>query len=92
MLQSANDAAAAIAIEVAGSIEAFADMMNRRAGEMGLRDTHFANPHGLDDSEHYTTAKELAIIAAEALICAVKGVNRVLYDITSKPPATVEFE
>ena len=67
MLQSANDAAAAIAIEVAGSIEAFADMMNRRAGEMGLRDTHFANPHGLDDSEHYTTAKELAIIAAEAL-------------------------
>lgn len=67
MLQSANDAAAAIAIEVAGSIEAFAEMMNRRAEEMGLHDTHFANPHGLDNSEHYTTAKELAIIAAEAL-------------------------
>lgn len=67
MLQSANDAAAAIAIEIAGSIEAFADMMNERAREMGLCDTHFANPHGLDDPEHYTTAKELAVIAAEAL-------------------------
>lgn len=67
MLQSANDAAAAIAIETAGSIEAFADMMNEKAHKLGLHDTHFENPHGLDDAEHYTTAKELALITAEAL-------------------------
>lgn len=67
MLQSANDAATAIAIEIAGSVEAFAEMMNERAEKMGLCDTHFTNPHGLDGSEHYTTAKELAMIAAEAM-------------------------
>lgn len=67
MLQSANDAAAAIAIETAGSIERFADMMNEKARALGLRDTHFENPHGLDAQEHYTTAKELAMIAAAAL-------------------------
>ena len=67
LLQSANDAATAIAIAVAGSVEAFADMMNERACEMGLEDTHFTNPHGLNDEEHYTTAYELAIITAHAL-------------------------
>lgn len=67
MLQSANDAAAAIAYAVAGSIPDFADLMNRRAEEMGLSNTHFMNPHGLDDPEHYTTARELALIAAEAM-------------------------
>lgn len=67
MLASANDAAAAIAIEVGGSIEGFAEMMNAKAREMGLSDTHFTNPHGLDDPEHYTTAAELAKIAAVAM-------------------------
>lgn len=67
MLESANDAAAAIAIEVGGSIDGFADMMNQTAQEMGLRDTHFENPHGLDGNSHYTTARELAIIAREAM-------------------------
>lgn len=67
MLQSANDAAVAIAFAVGGSIEGFADMMNERASKMGLTDTHFENPHGLDGEEHYTTAYELALIAAEAL-------------------------
>ncbi len=67
MLESANDAAAAIAIEVGGSIAEFSAMMNERAREMGLTDTHFVNPHGLYDEEHYTTARELALIAAEAL-------------------------
>ena len=64
LLQSANDAAVAIAIHVAGSVEAFSDMMNERATTLGLSDTHFTNPHGLDDKEHYTTATELAKIAA----------------------------
>ena len=67
LLESANDAAAAIAIAVSGSVESFAALMNRRAADMGLTDTHFVNPHGLDDPEHYTTAKELALIAREAL-------------------------
>ena len=67
LLQSANDAATAIAIAVAGSIEAFADIMNERVSEMGLQNTHFTNPHGLYDDEHYTTAYDLAIISAHAL-------------------------
>ena len=67
MLRSANDAATAIAIEVGGSVADFADMMNERAEQMGLTDTHFDNPHGLDSEEHYTTAYELALITAEAL-------------------------
>ena len=67
MLESANDAAAAIAIEVGGSVEKFAEMMNQKAQSMGLCDTHFENPHGLDGDSHFTTARELALIAREAL-------------------------
>lgn len=67
MLESANDAATAVAIEVGGSVEGFADMMNSRAAELGLSGTHFTNPHGLDDEEHYTTASDLAKLAATAL-------------------------
>lgn len=67
MLRSANDAAEAIAYAVAGSIEEFAFLMNEKATLLGLCDTHFTNPHGLDDDEHYTTALELAKITAAAL-------------------------
>lgn len=67
LLSSANDAATALAWHVAGSISAFADLMNERAAAMGLTDTHFTNPHGLHDEAHYTTARELAKITAEAL-------------------------
>ena len=67
LLQSANDAATALAYEVGGSIEGFASMMNLRAKELGLTDTSFDNPHGLDSENHYTTAKELALITAEAM-------------------------
>lgn len=67
LLSSANDAAAAIAIEVGGSIEGFAQMMNDRARELGLENTNFTNPHGLYDEQHYTTARELALIANEAM-------------------------
>ena len=76
MLESANDAAAAIAIEVGGSIEVFAEMMNQTAKELGLRDTHFENPHGLDGDSHYTTARELAVIAREAM--ANESLRRVM--------------
>lgn len=67
LLESANDAAVAVAVAVGGSIEAFAALMNEKCVELGLVDTHFMNPHGLDDEEHYTTARELGIIAAAAL-------------------------
>ena len=66
LLESGNDAAAALAIFCAGSTEAFAGMMNERAAELGLSDTHFTNPHGLSDPEHYTTARELALITRAA--------------------------
>lgn len=67
MLQSGNDAAAALAIYDAGSIEEFAKKMNRRAEELGLSHTHFANPHGLDDAANYSTARDLALLTAEAM-------------------------
>lgn len=67
MLESANDAAEAIAIIIAGSVETFADIMNKRAAELGLENTHFENPHGLDHQEHYTTAYELANLTSFAL-------------------------
>ncbi|MBE6600959.1 MAG: D-alanyl-D-alanine carboxypeptidase [Ruminococcaceae bacterium] len=67
LLESANDAAAAIAIGLFGSVEAFADEMNRTALSLGLVNTHFVNPHGLDDENHYTTAYELSKIAQAVL-------------------------
>lgn len=67
LLESANDAAAAIAIEIGGSITGFADMMNKKADELGLKDTSFENPHGLDGEDHYTTAHDLAIISLAAM-------------------------
>lgn len=67
MLRSANDAAEALAYEVAGSLPAFAALMNERSEELGLVNTHFETPHGLDAPTHYTTARELALITAVAL-------------------------
>ena len=67
LLASANDAAVALAIHCSGSVDAFADQMNSVALELGLENTHFTNPHGLYDEEHYTTAFELAMISREAL-------------------------
>ena len=62
-----NDAAVALAEHTAGSIESFANLMNKKAEELKLKDTHFVTPHGLDEEEHYTTAYELAVIANYAL-------------------------
>lgn len=67
MLKSGNDAAVALAETVGGSVEGFADMMNKKAEELGLMHTHFVTPHGLDSDEHYTTAKELALLTDYAL-------------------------
>ena len=67
MLRSGNDAAVALAIHIGGSIEGFAQMMNDKAKEMGLTNSHFVVPHGLDNEGHYTTAYELAKMADYAL-------------------------
>ena len=67
MLKSGNDAAVALAIHTSGSVEEFAKLMNQKAEELGLKDTNFVTPHGLDNSEHYTTAYELAKITDYAL-------------------------
>lgn len=67
MLQSGNDAATAIAISSGGSVEGFADMMNDFALKLGLKNTHFDNPHGLHSPTHYTSAYDLATMTAYAL-------------------------
>ena len=67
MLRSGNDAAEALAIAHSGSEEAFVRAMNERAAALGLRDTHFANPHGLDDENNYSTACDLALLARAAM-------------------------
>lgn len=67
MLRSGNDSAVALAIHIGGSIEGFAEMMNQKAKELKLINTHFVVPHGLDKEGHYTTAYELAKIADYAL-------------------------
>lgn len=81
MLRSANDAAVAIACSVGGSLPRFVDMMNEKALELGLVNTHFENPHGLDGDSHYTTARELALITAEAmknpLFCKITSTYKV---------------
>lgn len=67
MLRSGNDAAVAIAEHVGGSVEGFAFLMNRKAEEIGLGNSHFTNPHGLDEKEHYASANDLAKLTAYAL-------------------------
>ena len=57
----------ALAQQVGGSIEGFANLMNKKAEELGLKNTHFVTPHGLDDANHYTTAYELAVLTDYAL-------------------------
>lgn len=67
LIPSGNDAAATLAIDVGGSIDKFVEMMNQTAQELGCKNTHFDNPHGLDSDNHKTTANDLALIAKAAL-------------------------
>ena len=67
LVQSANDAAVALAEHVGGTTEAFVEMMNAKARDLGLANTHFSNPHGLDEKGHYTSARDLAALAAYAM-------------------------
>ena len=67
MLSSGNDAAVALAIYCGGTVEGFAEMMNDKARVLGLSGTHFVNPNGLDAPGHYSTARDLAVLAAYAM-------------------------
>lgn len=66
-VSSANDAVVAMAEKISGSEEAFVEAMNNKAQELGLENTHFANPHGLDNEDHYSTARDMALMAQELL-------------------------
>lgn len=67
MLHSGNDAAVALAIYCGGTIEGFAELMNDKAHRLGLENTHFVNPNGLDHPDHYSTARDMAKLAAYAM-------------------------
>ena len=84
MLESANDAAAALAIAVSGSIEDFAKLMNQRAAEIGCTKTKFVNPHGLQGEGHKTTPTDMALISAEAFK------NKTLREIAGTTEYTIE--
>ncbi len=77
LLSSGNDAAIALAEHCAGDVESFVGLMNEKAAELGLKDTHFVNPNGLHDPQHYTTALELARLMAVCLqnadFCRISG-------------------
>ena len=86
MLPSGNDAAVAIADGVAGSVPAFVALMNQRAQQLGLTRTHFVNPHGLDAPGHYTSARDLAALAAVAM--RNPTIEKITSTLTYDIPAT----
>jgi|GEM_PF-697844 len=67
LMKSANDVAMCLARDHAGSVAAFAEKMNQRAAQLGAKNSHFVNPHGLHNAQHYTTARDLALIAKTAM-------------------------
>jgi len=83
LIQSANDAADALAVHVAGSEASFVRLMNEKARTLGLRDTHFANPHGLDAEGHYSSARDLTALARAAMRTPV------VRDIVRRQTATI---
>ena len=83
LVHSANDAANVLAEQVSGSIEAFVELMNTKAAELGMKDTHFVNTHGYHDDNHYTTARDMAKLALYAVQNETfqKIVSTATYDI-----------
>ena len=82
LLQSGNDAAMAIATGCAGEVETFVGWMNQWAEELGMENTHFANPSGLDEDGHYSTAYDMSLLAREVLE------NEILREIVATKTAT----
>ena len=91
MLRSGNDAAVALAEYAGGDINGFAELMNAKALELGLTNTHFETPHGLDSNEHYTTAYELALLSNYALnnptFAKIVGTKNYTITINGSPKA-----
>ena len=89
MLRSGNDAAVALAEHVGGSVKGFAELMNEKAIELGLTNTHFVTPHGLDDANHYTTALELAKLTDYAMdnetFAKIVGTKSITIYINNQP-------
>lgn len=85
LMQSGNDAANAAAIAIAGSVEDFAGLMNARAADIGMDNTRFVTPSGLDDDGHYSTARDMALLMAEAME------NPRFCEITAQTSMTVHF-
>ena len=85
MLTSGNDAATALAVFVSKTVDAFVSVMNEKASQLGLQNTHFSNPSGLPDDSHYTTARELAVITSHALD------NETFAQIVSSESARVSY-
>lgn len=89
MLKSGNDAAIALAMHTSGNVEEFAKLMNEKAKEIGLSNTNFVTPHGLDDPNHYTTAYELAKLTDYALenktIAQIVNTKSITISINEKP-------
>ena len=85
LLPSGNDAANSAAVSVAGSLKAFTELMNLRAQEIGMKNTHFVTPSGLDAEGHYSTAYDMALLAREALQ------NDTVCEIVSQEKITVSF-
>lgn len=89
MFKSGNDAAIAIAEHIGGSIEGFADIMNHYARSIGILDSHFESPHGLDSSEHYSSAYDLAILTCKGMdydlfreVVGSKSISKDKYNFT----------
>ncbi|MBQ0098436.1 MAG: D-alanyl-D-alanine carboxypeptidase [Oscillospiraceae bacterium] len=85
MMQSGNDAANAAAITIGGSINGFADIMNEKAKEIGMKNTHFVTPSGLDDKDHYSSAYDMALLMTYALK------NNSFREITKSKSMKVDF-
>ncbi len=85
MMVSGNDAANAIAVAVGGSIQEFADLMNEKAKQLGMKDSHFVTPSGLDDDNHYSTAYDMA------LLCSYAMENETFRNIVSQKSIKVEY-
>ena len=89
LLSSGNDAANAAAVRIDGSVEAFTARMNRRAAELGMNNTHFSTPSGLDAEDHYSTAYDMALLARAAMqserFCAIASARRMTVRFGNPP-------
>ncbi|MCR5847012.1 MAG: D-alanyl-D-alanine carboxypeptidase [Lachnospiraceae bacterium] len=92
LVGSANEVSNGVAEHVAGSMDAFVEMMNKRVEELGLKNTHFTNANGLFDEEHYTSAYDLAIIAKDffsyEILCKLSRIPKVEFTATPTQPDT----